>query len=83
MKGNRQQLLKVAVEYYRFLNTMIEAGNARAAYKLEDNIRTLVENASDGKDSRMLLIGQTDDSGKYTSVKIYENHNRDCFTVEI
>ena len=83
MKGNKQQLLKAAVEYYRFLNTMIEAGNARVAYKLEDNIRTLVENASDGKDSRMLLIGQTDDSGKYTSVKIYENHNRDCFTVEI
>lgn len=83
MKGNKQQLLKAAVEYYRFLNTMIEEGDAQAAYNLEDGFRNQMKMAGDG----MLVIGQTDESGKFTSLRVYERHNNDAncpdLTVEI
>lgn len=80
MKGNKQQLLKAAVEYYRFLNTIIEDGDAQAAYKLEDGFRTQIEIASDG----LLVIGQIGDSGKFTSLRVYERHEYASFaTVEI
>lgn len=83
MKGNKQQLIKAAVEYYRFLNTVIEGGNAKAAYKLEDEFRLPVANAGDG----LLVIGQTDESGKFTSLRFYERHSNDAncpdLTVEI
>lgn len=79
MKGNKQQLLKAAVEYYRFLNTIIEEGNAQAAYKLEDAFRIQMKMAGDG----MLVLGQTDESGKFASLQVKERNNNDFETVEI
>lgn len=78
MKGNKQQLLKVAVEYYRFLNTIIEEGDAQAAYKLEDVFRIQMKMAGDG----MLVFGQTDESGKFVSMRVGERQIRDISDID-
>lgn len=80
MKGNKEQLIKTAAEYYRFLNTIIEEGDADTAYKLEGTFRTTMCIAGDG----MTCIGKTDESGKYTHLNIYERLSNDAdYTVEI
>ena len=78
MKGNKQQLLKAAVEYYRFLNTIIEEGDAQAAYKLEDVFRIQMKMAGDG----MLVIEQTDESGKFVSMRVGDRQIRDISDID-
>ena len=78
MKGNKQQLIKAAVEYYRFLNTIIEEGDAQAAYNLEDGFRNQMKMAGDG----MLVIGQTDESGKFVSMRVGDRQIRDISDID-